>query len=55
MWRREYSDRRMLKESYELILCKQIEYGVDLVNNADFEIWAGSHNNNDWYVDSDEE
>ena len=37
-----------------MILDKQNEYCVDLVNNADFEIWAGSYNN-EWWVDPDEE
>ena len=34
-----------LNDSYETILEKMEEYGIDLVNNADFEDWAGTHSN----------
>ena len=34
-----------LNDSYETILEKLEEYGIDLVNNADFEDWAGTHSN----------
>ena len=43
MWQSEQEDDARLQASYELILEKQTEYGVELVNNADFEAWAGSY------------
>ena len=42
MWGDQYKDNLMLQKFLTTILDKQTEYGVDLVNNADFEFAAGS-------------
>ena len=40
----EYSgvDQQKLDDSYSLILSRQEKYGIELVNNQDFALWAGS-------------